>query len=305
MRAARTPLGVVVSCLAMVAVVSAQDVEPRRWTPMPVGTNIIGAGLAHTDGEIYADPVLRITDGKVASRTFVLSYLHAFDLLGRSARIDVYLPQREVRWRGLLDGEVRSVGRTGPADPRLRLSVNLLGGPALDGPALRAYAASHPVNTVIGAALGVTLPMGEYFKDKLLNIGENRFVIRPELGVVQTWGPWSAELTGSAYLFTDNDAFRGHHRRTQDPLYSLQTHLVRNFAAGWWGSLSAEYADGGESRVDGIRKHDRRGDLLYGVSLGLALDRQSSVKVAYVGSRTQEAIGADTENLVISYSLRF
>jgi len=29
------------------------------------------------------------------------------------------------------------------------------------------------------------------------------------------------------------------------------------------------------------------------------------VKIAYVGSRTQEVIGADTENLAISFSFRF
>ena len=306
MRTARTPIGAVVgSYLAMVAVVSAQDVEPRRWTPLPVGTNVLSAALAHTDGKIYADPVLRITDAKVESRTFLLSYLYAFDLLGQSARVDVHLPQRETRWRGQLDGEWRSVGRSGPGDPRVRLSVNLLGGPALGGTAFRAYTAAHPVNTVVGAALAVTLPVGEYLKDKLLNLGENRFVIRPELGIVHTRGPWSWELTGSAYLFTDNDAFRGDHQRTQDPLYALQTHLVRTFTPGWWISLSADYADGGESRVDGIRKHDRRGDLLYGVSLGLPINRHSSVKIAYVGSRTQEVIGADTENLAISFSFRF
>lgn len=178
MRTARTPIGAVVgSYLAMVAVVSAQDVEPRRWTPLPVGTNVLSAALAHTDGKIYADPVLRITDAKVESRTFLLSYLYAFDLLGQSARVDVHLPQRETRWRGQLDGEWRSVGRNGPGDPRVRLSVNLFGGPALGGTAFRAYTAAHPVNTVVGAALAVTLPMGECLKDKLLNLGENRFVI--------------------------------------------------------------------------------------------------------------------------------
>jgi hypothetical protein len=305
MRAVRTPVGALLWYLAMAGVARAQDVEPRRWTPLPVGTNVVSAALAQTDGRIYADPVMRITDAKVEARTYLLSYLYAFDLLGQSARIDIHLPQREARWRGQLDGESRSVGRSGPGDPRVRLSVNLVGGPALAGTAFRAYTASHPVNTVVGAALAVTLPLGEYFADKLLNLGENRFIIRPELGVVHTWGPWSWELTGSAYLFTDNDAFRGDRRRTQDPLYSLQTHLVRTFAAGWWASLSAEYAEGGESRVDGIRKHDPRGDLLYGISLGLPLNRHSSVKVAYVGSRTQQDIGGDTDNLAISFSFRF
>jgi hypothetical protein len=304
-RALRAPLGALLWSLAMAAPVSAQDVEPRRWTPLPVGTNVVSVALAHTDGRIYADPVMQITDAKVEARTYLLSYLYAFDLLGRSARIDVHLPQREARWRGQLDGESRSVGRSGPGDPRVRLSVNLVGGPALGGAAFRAYTASHPVNTIVGAALAVTLPLGEYMKDKLLNLGENRFVVRPELGVVQTWGAWSCELTGSAYLFTDNDAYRGDRRRAQDPLYALQTHLVRTFAPGWWASLSAEYAGGGESRVEGVRKSDRRGDLLYGVSLGLPLNRQSSVKIAYVGSRTQKDIGGDTENLAIAYSFRF
>ena len=289
----------------MTAPVSAQDVEPRRWTPLPVGTNVVSVAMAQTDGRIYADPVLRITDAKVESRTLLLSYLYAFDLLGQSARIDIHLPQREARWRGQLDGESRSVGRSGLGDPRVRLSVNLLGGPALGGAPFRAYTTSHPVSTVVGAALAVTLPLGEYFKDKLLNLGENRFIVRPELGVVHTWDTWSWELTGSVYLFTDNDAFRGRLRRTQDPLYSLQTHLVRTLAPGWWASLSAEYADGGESSVGGKRKNDRHGDLFYGISLGLPLTRQSSVKIAYLGSRTQQDIGGDTDNLAISYSFRF
>ena len=76
--------------------------------------------------------------------------------------------------------------RHGFDDPRLRLSVNFIGAPALKGKAYQAYRAAHPVNTVVGAALAVRLPLGEYKKDKLLNLGENRFVFRPQLGFVLT-----------------------------------------------------------------------------------------------------------------------
>ena len=94
-------------------------------------------------------------------------------------------------------------------DPRLRLSVNFIGAPALRGKEFQAYRASHSINTVVGAALAVTLPLGEYEQEKLLNLGENRFIIRPQLGFVHTRGRWSYELTGSVFLYTDNDEFLG------------------------------------------------------------------------------------------------
>ena len=61
------------------------------------------------------------------------------------------------------------------ADPRVRLSVNFLGSPPLRGSEFQEYKASHPVDTVAGAALALTLPLGEYQDDKLLNLGANRF----------------------------------------------------------------------------------------------------------------------------------
>jgi len=87
------------------------------------------------------------------------------------------------------------------------LSVNFLGAPALKGKAYQAFRASHPVNTVVGAALAVTLPFGAYNNERLLNLGQNRLIFRPQIGVVHTRGHWSYELTGSVFLFGDNDKF--------------------------------------------------------------------------------------------------
>lgn len=227
--------------LACSGVVFAQDIEPRRWTPLPVGTNIAGAGYVYTDGEISVDPVFKLDDTTVEVSSTVVSFLHAFDLMGRSARFDVRSSHHQARWKGLLDGEPRKVGRTGLGDPRVRLSINLLGAPAFTEPEYRAFRASCPVSTVVGVALAVTLPLGEYKKDKLLNLGQNRFVLRPQLGVVHSRGPWSYELTGSVFLFTDNDEFRTDRRREQDPLFALQSHIIYTSTSRWWASLSAAY----------------------------------------------------------------
>jgi hypothetical protein len=149
------------------------------------------------------------------------------------------------------------------------------------------------------------LPLGEYKRDKLLNLGQNRFAIRPQAGVVHRRGPWSYELTGSVFLFTDNTAFNRDQTRAQDPLFALQGHIVYTADTGWWVSAGAAHNWGGESRVDGVRKDDSKRDLLYGISAGLPVSRRSSVKIGYVGSRTEEEVGADTDSFAVAVSVRF
>ncbi|MGW8311457.1 MAG: transporter, partial [Thiogranum sp.] len=259
--------------------------------------NILGLGAAYTDGNIAFDPVLDVENATVEVKTVVASYLRAFDLLGKSARFDVRLPYQDARWEGQLSGKPAAVERHGPDDPRLRLSVNFIGAPALKGKAYQAYRAAHSVNTVVGAALSVTLPLGEYKKDKLLNLGENRFVFRPQLGFVHTRGHWSYELTGSVFLYTDNDEFFGDNKREQNPLYALQTHIVYTAPQHWWVSVGAAHDWGGESKINGENKDDERRDLLYGLSGGLPIGSRASIKLAYVASRSSEDVGKDTDSV--------
>ena len=294
-----------VSTSMLAAGLAAEDIEPRRWTSLPVGTTVLSVGAIRTDGDIAFDPVLEIEDATVESTTTVVSVIRAFDLLGQTARLDVRLPHKHSRWEGLLRGEPRSVDRRGPGDPRLRLSINFLGSPALRGREFQAYRASHPVNTTAGAALAVTLPLGEYQNDKLLNLGQNRFAITPQLGVVHTRGPWSYEVTGSVSFYTKNSEFLVDHTREQDPIFALQTHAVHTSPGGWWASLSAAYDWGGESAIDGVAKSDYREDLLYGVAAGFAIAPQATIQIAYVASRVQTAIGWDSDNFAIGCSFRF
>ena len=281
-----------------------QDIEPRRWTPLPVGTNVVGVGYINSDGEISFDPVLQIEDATYKSKETIFSFLHAFGFLGKSARFDLRLPHKSTRWKGLLNGVPASTGRTGLGDPIVRLSVNFFGAPALGPRELQKFRATRPINTVAGAAVAITLPLGDYEKDKLLNLGQNRFSIRPQLGIVHTRGPWSYELTGSVFFYTDNNELLGTTRK-QDPLLTAQSHITYTSPRGWWTSIGAAYDEGGESRIDGVRKDDRRREFLYGISAGLSVNRHSSLKFAYVGSRTREDLGADTDNLALALLVLF
>jgi hypothetical protein len=291
--------------LAAPSIASAQDLEPRRWTHLPVGTNVLGVNYAFTSGDLSFDPVLEIQDAEVEMNTLALAYSRTFALAQRTARLDLLVPIQSGSWDGLVSGVPRSISRDGLADPVVRLSANLAGAPALTGKEFAEYRAQHPVTTSLGAALELRLPLGEYQEDKLINLGQNRFAIGPQLGVLHTRGEWSFELTGSMIFYTDNDEFFGGNRLEQDPLYATQAHVVKTFGQDWWIAAGAAYAWAGESTINGTPKDDDKSNLLWGTSVGLRLDASQSVRLGYIRTDSLNELGADTQTLALGWSFRF
>ena len=122
-------------------------------------------------------------------RTLLLvSFVQPFKVRNKLARISLLVPFSTADWSGLLSGEPTAVNRTGFADPRIRASVLLAGPPAGNALELRQYRIDNPTSTTFGVSLAITLPLGEYFEDKLLNLGGNRFVFRPQVGMIHYWG---------------------------------------------------------------------------------------------------------------------
>jgi hypothetical protein len=161
-------------------------------------------------------------------------------------------------------------------------------------------------NTVVGAAIAVTVPVGEYFEDKLLNLGQNRFVIRPQVGMVHTRGQWSYELTSSVFFFTDNDEFYGDSTREQNPLYAVQGHVIHSFKKpGYWAAMSAGYGIDGKSSINGTTANDSRRVFVSALSLGMPLGSRQGLKFAYVRDRTNISRGSDTDSFVIAWSARY
>jgi hypothetical protein len=257
-----------IPCLLLFALLSpcrAQELEPRRWSHLPTGTHMAGVGYAYTSGDVFFNPVLKLQDVEVDLHTVLAKYIQTFELLGKSARVDLIQGYQDGHWTGLLDGEYAETGRSGLSDSVVRLSVNLLGAPPLQGQDFAAYRAATEQETIVGAGLAVHLPTGRYFEDRLINLGGNRFVIRPQLGVVHNRRKWSTELTGAAWLFTDNDEFFNGSQLENDPLYTVQGHVVHTFRPGLWLSGGASFGYGAESRIDGVSKDDQKENLLWAV----------------------------------------
>jgi hypothetical protein len=161
-----------------------QEIEPRRWSHLPIGANYAGAAYSYTFGDISLDPELRIQNATFEMQAVTARYTRSFELLGKSARVDVIQPYQIGHWRGLLNGTPAKADRSGFGDPSLRLAVNLLGAPPLAGKEFAEYCAETDTETIVGVGLITQFPAGQYYKDKLINLGSNRFAFRPQLGVV-------------------------------------------------------------------------------------------------------------------------
>lgn len=281
----------------------AQDIEPRRWSHLPIGSNFIGGAYAYTTGDIFLDPVLKIEDGEFYLHTAAVKYIRSFEMLGKSARVDLTQAYQSGEWSGLLNGVPASVARDGWADTQLRFAVNLFGAPPLAGKEFAEYRARTEPETIVGAGLAIVLPTGEYFEDKLINLGSNRFTFRPQVGVVHNRGKWSMELTTAAWLFTDNDEFFNGKSVEQAPHFTGEGHLIYTFRPGLWLSASVGYGVGSETDVNGVSSDNRQSNLGWGLGLGIPINRNLGLKIGYVGIRAHARTGADTDTLTTGFSV--
>ena len=282
-----------------------QDIEPRRWNALPLHTNVVALGYAHTAGDILFDPLLQAEDVTVKINTLVASYVRPFKIGNKLARLDVVIPYNNGNWEGLLSGVPTRIDRDGFSDPRIRLSINLTGPPASAGKELQEYISKHKRFTTLGVSLAVTLPLGQYFEEKIINLGQNQFVFCPQVGFVHNWKKWSYELTGSVIFYTENPNFTNGNDKLLDPVFALQTHLTRNFKPRYWASISLSYGLGGKSVVNRQPNNDERGDIQTGLAFGFPLIKKQGMKVFYIHSETLKDIGANLDVIGFGWSILF
>lgn len=274
----------------------AQELEPRAYSPNPVGANFVLVGYVRSSGDVVFDPSLPFSDVEAQLNAATVGYGHTFGLFGRSANVAVAVPYVWGDVSGNVGEEARAITRSGPGDPRLRLGVNLVGGPALT-PA--EFAARAPATT-LGASLTVAPPLGEYESSKLVNIGSNRWSFKPELGVSVPVGRWFLEGYAGVWFFTDNDEFFGGVRREQDPLATLQLHASYTFRPRLWFAFDSTWYAGGRSTIAGVENDDRLENTRIGATLSLPIGQRQSLKFTWTDGVTTR-IGGDFNTVGVAW----
>jgi hypothetical protein len=255
-----------------------QDLVPRAYMITPVTASAVTLSYSWNAGEINFDPSVPIDNARGKFHTSVLSYYHSYNLLGRSSNIVVSVPYARGRFEGDVNGLRASALPSGMADVRLRLSVNLRGGPAMRLDEFRGWREKH----LIGLSITVVAPTGQHDPKRALNLGTNRWAFKPELGLTRRFGKWVAEGYGGTWLFTSNPKFYpGASTRAQRPIAAAEGHLGYYVRPGLWASFDSNFWAGGRSAVDGRKKQDAQRESRLGFTVSLPVVRGQSVKFSY------------------------
>ncbi len=253
----------------------AQDIEPRAFSNAPVGVNFLIGGYSYTRGGLSLDPALPVSDAHLSTSSAVLAYARVLDLWGMSAKFSAIAPYTWLSGSAIYRGQPVERTVNGLNDAMFKLSVNFFGAPALT---LKEYA-SYQQDLIIGASLFVSVPVGQYDSTRLINLGSNRWTVRPELGLSKAVGPLTLELAAGTTFFTENTDFFNGNRRSQDPIYSIQGHAIYSFGSGVWGSLDATWYTGGQTAINGAANSDLQRNWRVGTTLSFPLSANYSVRL--------------------------
>jgi len=285
-------------CTAATAM--AQDLEPRAYAAAPVGANFIVVAGGHSTGGVLTDPSLPVEDVEATVNAATLGAGTTFSLFGRTALVVAAFPYAVAHAAGRVEETTASISRSGLVDPRLKLSVNLVGGRALRPEEF--VKTKRP--TIVGVSLSVAPPLGQYDPSKLINLGANRWSIKPEMGISRLLNNWTVDGYAGVLLFTTNDQFyTGSSIRTQDPIFALQGHVSYTFKPRLWLAFDGTWYSGGTTSINGVDKQDLIRNSRFGATASFPLFRQQSLKFAFSrGATTRVGANFTTASVAWQFS---
>lgn len=282
------------------AEISGQDVQPRVYTPAPVGVNLTTLGYSYSTGSVLFDKTVPIDDAVGEIHSLVAGYSRSVGVGELAGRIDVALPFVVGDWEGSVEREARTTSRAGFADPGIRLVLGIIGAPALTPGEFSRF---RP-RTILGATARIGVPLGQYDSDRLINLGSNRWTFSPQVGLSQFLGKLLLEAYAGAWFFTRNDDFLDGLTLSQEPLFTFQVHVGYRFRRGLWIAASSRQSFGGATSIDGGEAMARESNNRIGITLAIPVGSRYSLKIAGTTAATSTA-GNDYDTIVAAWQAVF
>ena len=294
------------SCQAMLCSLSvllarplcAQDLAPRAYVITPVRSNAVILTWSFFDGGVNFNGAVPISNATGTFSIPIFSVYHSFGFFGRSANITASLPYGVGTFQGELGQQHRQIYRSGLVDFSARLSVNLMGGPAMKPPQF----AKWKQKVLLGASLRIIAPTGQYDSTKIVNWGINRWAFKPEFGYSQRWGNWVLDAYAGVWFYTTNPAFGPVGKpQNESPIGSFEGHLSHDFKPGTWASLDGNFWWGGLTSLSGIQnlKTEQTGSRIGGTG-AWRFSKHQSVKVSY-SAGTYSRFGGNYQNVSVAW----
>ena len=261
------------------------------------GADIVTVANSFNWGDLAFDPSAPIDEASAVIDTTAFAFTRTFGLAGRLANAGVMLPVIGGHLEGLYLGEPAEVSRFGLGDPRLRLAINLYGAPAVAPQAFTPYRQRG----ILGVSVTVAPPLGQYDSTKLINLGNHRWSVKPEVGVSHAFDRWVVEAMAGVWLFTDNADFLGGRTREQDPITATQLHVTFRFKPTMWLAADANYFTGGQTTIGGKQNLDLQRNSRIGATFSSSVSPRQQIRIS-VSRGAYTTIGADFTSVAAGYN---
>jgi hypothetical protein len=286
-------------CIALTRLCEAQSLSPRAYVIVPIHSNAVTLTYSVNAGDVVFNglPVTN-SNGRIGAE--ILSYFHTFDCFGRSANVTVLLPYAIGHFQGDVNGVHQELYRSGLGAAAARVSVNLVGAKAMNVQEFSRW----KQKMVIGASLLVETPTGQYEGARLINIGEHRWSIKPEIGFSRRLGHWLVDAYGSAWFYTPNDDFFSNalgstspNRQTQEAMGVVEAHLSYDVKPRLWVSVDGNYWYGGKTSLNGVQTPTTlQANSRLGATAAIPITGHQSLKFSY-SAGTYVTFGGNFKNV--------
>jgi hypothetical protein len=172
------------------------------------------------------------------------------------------------------------------------------------GPALRVSEfENYKPTTSVGVSLTFTAPTGQYDRNKLFNLGSDRWSFKPEIGVSQPFGreqKWVIDGHVNSYFFTDNRTYRGLEILKQRVLPGVEAHLSYSFNGTVWASLDTRYSFRGDTLIDGVNQNDAQQNFILGSEVNVSLNARNTLIFVFAKALVHEN-GPNSTGFAVRY----
>lgn len=220
----------------------AADVNVGDYIALPDGMNLVALyGQYSESDKLKVDPSPTYSDKtSLRSQIGIFRAIHFMDVGGFTIDPQILVPFGKI-YDVHQNSDTAVSGATGIADP-------IVGGTL--------WLVNQPNAGNYGRYLGITplvyVPIGQYDKNKAVNLGQNRWRWDLQVGYIEPlWVNQSLELNLGAIVYGDNDDYYGNSKLEQDPTYSLQSNYVFSFSQSTRLAIGYAAYWGGKQKVDG------------------------------------------------------
>ena len=161
----------------------AQFTDAHSYDNTPVGTNQIELSYAYVHANSSIDTSLIIAGAKLNLNQGMINYARYFGLFNRTMWAEAGVPIAGLS--GSVSGTRIQGSINGAGDSSYQIAMLLKGGPALTVEQFEGYKPT----TTLGVSFTLTAPSGQYNASKILDLGSDRWLFKPEIALSQPFGP--------------------------------------------------------------------------------------------------------------------